>query len=251
MAYSSCCFRGFRWESTPVGHVDKIAGRDTYVTGNNPHAAVLVIHDVFGWTFPNIRLLADHFAQEANVTAYVPDFFGGEILDFDLCRQEKYEAVGLPEFVKRNSRAIRQPEVLEFAAALRPEYKSLGAIGYCFGGWAVFCLGAKSIEPPLVDCIVAGHPADLTEEDVDNIGVPFQILAPEHDFTYSSQLKSYTFNRGLDSRVDFDYQHFPGVGHSCLTRGDVSRPGERAAMERGKEAAVSWLRRYVHDGKTV
>jgi hypothetical protein len=34
---------------------------------------VLIVSDVFGWTLPNTRLLADHFAREANLTAYLPD----------------------------------------------------------------------------------------------------------------------------------------------------------------------------------
>jgi hypothetical protein len=30
-------------------------------------------HDVFGWTFRNIRIMADQYAQEADTTVYVPD----------------------------------------------------------------------------------------------------------------------------------------------------------------------------------
>jgi dienelactone hydrolase len=97
MSYSSCCFKGFKWEGTPAGRTDKVANLDTYITGDNSHAAVLIIHDVFGWTFPNIRLLADHIAKETDVTAFVPDFFGGEVLDFEMCRQERYEEIGLDE----------------------------------------------------------------------------------------------------------------------------------------------------------
>lgn len=246
MPYSSCCFKGFRWEGTPVGRTDKLANLDTYITGDNPDAAVLVIHDVFGWTFPNIRLLADHFAKEANVTAYVPDFFHGEVLDFDLCRQERYKEAGLNEFVKRNSRQIREPEIITFAKYLRERFARVGAAGYCFGGWAVFRLGAREHNPPLVDCIISGHPSNLTEDDIDNVGVPFQMLAPEDDFTYSPELKLYTFKRAQTAGLPFDYQHFPGVRHSCLTRGDDSRPGEKAAMVRGKDAAVAWLQRYIH-----
>jgi dienelactone hydrolase len=35
--------------------------------------AIIVIHDLYGWTFPNIRLLADHYAAEVGATVYVPD----------------------------------------------------------------------------------------------------------------------------------------------------------------------------------
>lgn len=76
----SCCLTGFQWSGTPTGHVGKLAGNQTYITGTNKHAAILLIHDAFGWEFPNVRLLADHFAREADATVYVPDFFGGEQL---------------------------------------------------------------------------------------------------------------------------------------------------------------------------
>ena len=248
MPFSKCCFQGFQWEGTPVGRTDKIANLDTYITGDNPSAAVLIIHDIFGWTFPNIRLLADHFAEEANVTAYVPDFFGGEIINHELCRQERYEEAGVHEFFARNSREIREPEMFSFAKCLREQFKysRVGAVGYCYGGWAVFRLGSKQHDPPLVDCIVSGQPAWLTEADIDDVGVPFQMLAPEFDFTYPPELKLYTFQRGQTLGLPFDYQHLSGVVHSCLTRGDDSRPGERAAMARGKDAAVGWFQQYLH-----
>jgi dienelactone hydrolase len=246
MHHSPCCFQGFQWEGSPVGRTDKLTNLDTYITGDNPSAAVLIIHDVFGWTFPNIRLLADHFAKEANVTAYVPDVFGGKILDYDLCHQERYKEAGVDDFLKRNSREIREPQILAFAKYLRGQYNRVGAAGYCYGGWVVFRLGSREHDPPLVDCIISGHPSDLTKADIDDVGVPFQMLAPEIDPNYTPELKLYTFQRAQTAGVPFDYQHFPGVGHSCLTRGDDSRPGERSAMIRGKDAAVRWLQQYLH-----
>ena len=72
---AECCLRGFRWGGQPKGKTGKIAGLDSYLTGTNGDAAVLIIADLYGWTFPNIRLLADHYAEEAGVTAFVPDLW--------------------------------------------------------------------------------------------------------------------------------------------------------------------------------
>ena len=33
----------------------------------------MIIHDIFGWTLPNSRLLADHYAKEVDATVYLPD----------------------------------------------------------------------------------------------------------------------------------------------------------------------------------
>ncbi|KGY15752.1 hypothetical protein PABG_11410 [Paracoccidioides brasiliensis Pb03] len=39
--------------------------------------------------------------------------------------------------MKNNSREIREPEIFACAKALRQKsYKKVGAIGFCYGGWA-------------------------------------------------------------------------------------------------------------------
>lgn len=75
-----CCLTGFTWTGTPVGTIGTLADNKAYITGTIKHVAILVIHDIFGWEFPNTRLLADHFAREVGATVFVPDFFGGERL---------------------------------------------------------------------------------------------------------------------------------------------------------------------------
>ena len=72
---SKCCLSGFKWEGQPIGSEGKLAGVDTYVTGSNKKAAVMIVHDLFGWTWSNARLLADHYAEEADVTVYLPDLY--------------------------------------------------------------------------------------------------------------------------------------------------------------------------------
>lgn len=68
-----CCIRGFQWDAEPKGREEKLAGRDCYVSGSSDAVAIMIIHDLFGWTFSNVRILADHYAAEVNATVYVPD----------------------------------------------------------------------------------------------------------------------------------------------------------------------------------
>lgn len=70
---SDCCAKGFKWDGVPKGHKLTLSDNAAYVTGSNSEVAILVIHDLFGWTFPNIRLLADAYAEEVDATVYVPD----------------------------------------------------------------------------------------------------------------------------------------------------------------------------------
>lgn len=86
---SQCCLSGFKWEGKPVGKETKLAGNDTYVTGSNKEVfahllrnqwstvdqiqvAIMIVHDILGWTLPNLWLLADHYAKEADATVYMP-----------------------------------------------------------------------------------------------------------------------------------------------------------------------------------
>lgn len=249
MSFDPCCFKGFRWEGTPTGRISKLANNDVYITGDNPDRAVLYIHDALGWTFNNARLLADHYAQEANVTVYVPDYFGGEVKDPEKIIHGNWAdpALDMEGFMKRNAREIREPEIFETARVLRAQYKKLGAVGFCYGGWAVFRLGAKEHQPPLVDCITAGHPTWLTKKDIDEVAVPVQVLAPEIDGSYTEELKLHTFQTVQKIGVPFDYHFFPGVSHACFTRGDKEKAGELEAVVRGKNAAVGWLNQRFFD----
>ena len=75
MSLAECCVKGFEWTGTPVGTESKLANNNTYVTGTNQDVAILMISDLFGWTFVSERLLADHYAREANATVYLPDLY--------------------------------------------------------------------------------------------------------------------------------------------------------------------------------
>lgn len=247
MSITPCCLKGFEWEGTPTGRVGKLANNETYIAGDNPDRAVLLIIDLFGWTFPNARLLADHYAKEASATVYVPDYFGGESLPVEHLLKAEFQKIDFQGFLKRNSREIREPEIFDCAQALKTKYKKVGAVGYCYGGWAVFRLGAKEHQPPLVDCIAAGHPSLLTKKDIDEVAVPVQILAPEIDAAFTAEMKTYSFETIQKLGVPFDYLHFPEVEHSCLTRGDQTVKGEREAMTRGKDVAAGWFNQFLQE----
>jgi len=73
VSMSECCKTGFKHEGTPVGKESTLGKNKAYITGSNKDRAILIVHDVFGWTLPNLRLLADAYAQEAKATVYLPD----------------------------------------------------------------------------------------------------------------------------------------------------------------------------------
>ncbi|KAJ5279580.1 hypothetical protein N7478_004952 [Penicillium angulare] len=245
---SECCVKGFKWAGTPKGHETILSGNATYVTGSNRDVAILVIHDLFGWTFPNIRLLADAYAEEVNATVYVPDFFGGEALSSEILRKDPSEwgPLHLAAFSVRNSKEVREPEIISFTKYLRRMHQRIGAVGFCYGGWAVFRLGAKKHEH-LVDCISTAHPSWLTKEEIQDVGVPVQIIAPEIDPVFTPELKEFS-NRVIPSLgLPYDYQYFPGLEHAFAVRGNEGNQAERKGLERAKNAVVHWCKQWLHE----
>ena len=66
---------------------------------------------------------------------------------------EKAKKFDLNAFLfERHPKEKRFPEIEAAAKALKQEhgFKKVGAIGYCWGGWAVFQLGAKGFDPFLL-----------------------------------------------------------------------------------------------------
>ncbi|KAF3407362.1 hypothetical protein DPV78_000305 [Talaromyces pinophilus] len=242
----SCCLKGFRWNSTPTGQETELAGLKCYRTGSDPKVAIMLLHDLYGWTFTNTRLLADHLADEVGATVYVPDCFGGEQQPLEiLLDQSQWNKLDLPGFMTRNSKAIREPEIFNFARALRSDhgFSSIGAIGFCFGGWASFRLGAKEVK--LVDCISMAHPSLLEKREISEVAVPVQIMAPEHDSQFTEELKAFSNELIPTLGVAYDYQYFPGLTHGFATRGNPNDESEMQGMERAKNSAVMWFRQWL------
>jgi dienelactone hydrolase len=172
--------------------------------------------------------------------------FGGEVLPSDILSKNPSEwgPLDLPAFTARNSKEIREPEVVAFAQNLRKKYKRVGAIGFCYGGWAVFRLGDKA-KNGLVDCISTAHPSWLTRSEIECIGVPVQILAPEIDPVFTPELKEFS-NRVIPFlEVAYDYQHFPGLEHAFAVRGNRANEAEMKGLERAKNAAVHWFKQWL------
>ena len=69
------CKTGFKWDGSASGKETTLNNAKAYVTGDSKDVAILILTDIFGWTLPNIRLIADHFANESQATVYVPDLY--------------------------------------------------------------------------------------------------------------------------------------------------------------------------------
>ncbi|KAG9241966.1 hypothetical protein BJ878DRAFT_196173 [Calycina marina] len=52
--FDDCGATAVRWNGTPTGHEAKLGDNAVYIVGTNTKAAVLFVHDVFGWKLTTI-----------------------------------------------------------------------------------------------------------------------------------------------------------------------------------------------------
>ncbi len=181
-------------------------------------------------------------------SVFLDHSFGGEVLDADLliAGPEHWGPLDIQGFFERSSKEVRSPEIFECAKIVRSKHDRVGVVGFCFGAWGAFQLGAKA-NNGLVDCISMAHPSYVTKEEIQGVGVPVQICAPEHDQLFTEELKEFS-NRVIPTLgVPYDYQFFPGLTHGFSVRGDIRNKAERAGMERAKNAVVLWFRQWLHN----
>ena len=163
---------------------------------------------------------------------------------------DKFRMARSPDFdwdgwFATNAVDVRMPEILASARLIRSQYPKLGAVGYCWGGAAMFKLASKQHEG-LVNCVSMAHPGAPTKNDVYNIGVPIQILAPEYDEPFPAEWRDFCNLEIPKLGVEYYYQYFPGQTHGFAVRCNDIEEGEKRALELAKNAMVYWLLAHLH-----
>jgi len=238
------CITGAIHTGTPTGKVEVVADRKTYVTGSNTTNAILYITDVFGYEMPNHRLIADTFAAELPVTVYVPDFLDESAFPLD---EEARKKVDFGKFAAFNAKPKRYPQILAVAKELKSKYEKVLAIGYCWGAWGVFMLGA---EDGLLAGAAVNHPSALSiPEDLENLKVPALIVAPYTDQQFPPESRAIAekiFDRkAIEEKLFFKIAVYPGFVHGFTARGNTEDPFTNDAIEDAKNESVMFFRKCL------
>lgn len=146
-------------------------------------------------------------------------------------------------FLGRHGKHVRWPQIKAAAETLKSQYPKVAAIGFCYGGWACFKLAA---DPSLIDAISTAHPSLVDKSEIDAVKVPVQILAPEHDFAFTEELKKYALETLPKTGVQWEYIYFPGLQHGFAARGDPDNQQQKDGLERAKRSAVNFFKEYLH-----
>jgi dienelactone hydrolase len=133
--------------------------------------AIVILTDVFGFTLPNTRLIADQFAANGYLTV-IPDLFNGNEVtwpttpDFNL---QTYIDTKMPRI------DTVDPIIEKIITWLKRDMdvKKLGGVGYCFGGKYV----CRWLKDGGLDAGFTAHPSFVDADEVRGIQGPLSIAA--------------------------------------------------------------------------
>ncbi|KAG5039026.1 hypothetical protein JHK86_019866 [Glycine max] len=220
-----------------VGHVDKVGGVDSYVTGS-PHSklAVLMLSDVFGYEAPNLRKLADKVGA-AGYYVVVPDLLDGE--PFNPQNSDR----PFPAWIKDHGPVEKGAEATKpIIEALKSKgVSAIAAVGFCWGAKVVVEL-AKS---RLIQTAVLLHPSFVSLDDIKGVDIPIAILGAEVDQVSPPELvKQFEQVLAAKSGVASFVKIFPKVSHGWAVRYNTEDAETVKVAEEAHQDLLDWLAKH-------
>ncbi|KAI8621402.1 dienelactone hydrolase [Chytriomyces sp. MP71] len=262
---AQCC-AGTIDKGTPLGSVEDIAGHKVYVAAPVPASfdnIVVIATDVFGYTLPNTRLIADKFAAKGYY-CIVPDYFKGteppaDLMDDITNLGSKTASIGqkisgfgrmmwhMPGTAMRNNDEKNNAVIKEVIAAVKTTrgVKKVALIGYCWGGNLAIKLAQQADG---VDVVVVNHPGGLSltiPKDFTAIVKPILVILSETDGQIKPKERDViieTLNKRTEEvGLRQDVEWFEGVDHGFAVRGNENDPHVNAQREKAFDHALAWF----------
>lgn len=261
---SSCCVAGFLDEGTPKGQEVFFGEAQTPTYVVKPESgfdkAIVIATDVFGQTLPNIRLMADGFAEKGFL-CLIPDMFSLDPVPMDIMDVEKLieppsslmERAGMNFKLAWNLVTVLLPWLLRhpqkksmvpFTAVLKdvqakfPSVKKIGVLGFCYGGKTVASLGFDNLEIPeskLVSSIATAHPSLLDfPKDVEALTKPVLFNIPSKDNYIGPKEQKKLLDISGKKKAQgqrFDVYVYEDTDHGFAIRGGSKKPHIKKARE--------------------
>ncbi|KAI5349690.1 PREDICTED: endo-1 [Prunus dulcis] len=223
--------------SSGSGHVEKLGGLDSYVTGSpDSKLAILLVSDIFGFEAPNLRKLADKVAA-AGFFVVVPDFlYGDPYAPEDANRP-------LPVWIKDHGPAKGFEDAKPVLGALRRKgFSAVGAAGFCWGGKVVVELAKHDFIQAAVLC----HPSFVIVDDIKAVKVPISILGAEIDHMSPPEVvKQFEEVLTAKSEVKSHVKIFPKVAHGWTVRYNVEDEAAVKCAEEAHQNLLEWFLNHV------
>ncbi|CAF1190953.1 unnamed protein product [Rotaria sordida] len=238
MLSSSCVDPGAKQTHLSQGHEEEIAGINTYITGQSK-SAIVIFTDIFGYSFINIRKIADRFSEETSATVLIPDYFHGDPVNPNL---PNYRDM-LPDWVKRHPTNETCAIADKFISTIKGHYQSIQVIGFCYGAKAVVYLITHPELSSTIKAAIVGHPSRLVEEEAAQIKRPILFLCAETDHAFSPDLLVH-FEKELTEKGLGTFHKYPGTVHGFITRPDGS-PQVNQQSEKAIQDAIEYFKQNI------
>ncbi|MCJ1413671.1 hypothetical protein MMC19_007793 [Ptychographa xylographoides] len=273
---SSCCLSGKVHNGIPAGHVEEIGGLQTYVAAPESQSkakSVIFITDIFGWELPNVRLLADNYAQ-AGFYCYVPDVHNGNSLPIsflqnvepplkeqaqltlvDKAKNAAIVPTTLGPWLLSHREAVTAPLIDGFVNAVRmlPGTNKIGAIGFCWGGrYAILQAHGQKQDGSGssvggVDAAFAAHPSLVAiPADFDPVARPLSLAMGTKDSLLSlDQIGQIQDLLAKKTDVPHEIRLYEDQIHGFALRGDWSSDKDKEAMDEAETQGKEWMEKYL------
>ena len=276
-----CCASGSLHNGTPKGTISELQGLPVYIasppSNRLPKGIVVILPDIFGWTLPNTRILADNFAAKGDFLVMLPDFMDGNVFPQHLIisiraldatgtfawAKKAYHLLrlvwyGFP-FLRNDKAHLVRPRVINFFRGLQSSHPELpvAAAGYCWGGqWVVELCSNKeeyTVEGNrLIACGYTAHPSRLKlPTDIEAVAQSLSIAAagidqqiPKAKAKQIEDILKAKTAKTKDQGVEHEFVMYEDVHHGFAVRADENEGYERECGKKAEDQAVRWFTKW-------
>ncbi|KAL1304956.1 hypothetical protein AAFC00_003866 [Neodothiora populina] len=273
---SSCCLSGKIQNGQPKGREEQIAGLETYVsepTDGSKKKTIVFLVDIFGWKFPNTRLLADQYAAQG-FYVYIPDVHEGDSLPISfldtvepplptresqsvLDKASATAQVGatLGPWLIKHREAVARPLIEGFIRTIRmvPGTDRVGVVGFCWGGRYAILAGHadfSSGEGKGADAVFSLHPSLVSiPADFEDVAVPIAFAVGDKDSLLSveqvDQIKEVMDRKKKQDGLESEVRVYEDQIHGWSLRGDFSSEKDKKAMDEAEKQGFKWFHKHL------
>jgi len=246
-----CCVGVIRCESDLKGSLSKINGDalELYTTepGENRNgAAVVVIHDIYGFGIPNSKYVVDHLASHGFVSV-MGDLYHGDAWPASSTPPHQDEKFGPWAQTKTSPEFWGQvtSELAAIAEHLRSKgISKIGLLGFCWGGRAAANAACSGHFQAAISAHGAGHGAS----EVKSSKCPLFYIVPEGDLQRSFPLeKVEEIRKAFDDKegVEGDIKVYNGVEHGWMVRGNFEDEHIKKTADEAVADAVGFFQKHL------
>ncbi|XP_026556693.1 carboxymethylenebutenolidase homolog [Pseudonaja textilis] len=207
---------------------------------SDTNKAVILVHDIFGWQFPDTKYVADIIASNG-YTTICPDFFLGKV---PWTPNDHWQNFG--DWLKDRDPMKVDKTVDMVLKYLKEQYNAtgIGIVGFSWGGMAVHHV---MLTNPELKAGVSLYGIIRDSETRYNLLNPTFFIFGEKDHTISLKQVSLLEEKLTEyCNVNYKIKVYPGQVHGfAQCKPEDMKPKDKPYAEEARMDLIEWLNRYI------